>query len=267
MPDLMSILWIASPLLNTAILLFMARKRLYQQYPAFLSYLILSILGFLVLYPVRKLGTSADYFYAYWTFGGLTSACCVAIVCELLSVMLRPFLGLRDAGKLLFRWAAVIMIVMALVIAFSSNVQGSYLVAGVLELERSTRLMQIGLLLLVLCCSRYLGISASNRAYGLTLGLGLNSGAGFILLSMSAHLGTRFAQPMSLGMSAAYNLSAILWLAYVIKPERRRDIRPLPISSPLVRWNEIASAMGHGANVAYMPHPGTYEIEKIAHRQ
>jgi hypothetical protein len=55
-------------------------------------------------------------------------------------------------------------------------------------------------------------------------------------------------------------------MGYILKPEPARKVIHLPISSPLVRWNEIATAMGHGARVAYMPAPDTYQIEKIAQR-
>ncbi|HZV21834.1 MAG TPA: hypothetical protein VE986_09850, partial [Hyphomicrobiales bacterium] len=267
MPDLISILWITSPFTVTVILFWMVRKRLYAQYPIFFSYLVLQILGFLVLYPVRKLGTATDYFYAYWVLSGLTGICSVAIICELLSVVLKPFIGLRDAGKLLFRWAAAVMVIMALVVASSSHVEGrGYIVSAVLELERCMRVVQCGLLLFVLCCSKYLGISASNRAYGILLGFGLNASTCLFLLSMSTYMGPRFDHSLSLGMSAAYNLATIVWLGYVLKPEPARKLLHLPISSPLVRWNEIATAMGHGARVAYMPAPDTYDIQKIVHR-
>ena len=267
MPDLMSILWIAGPFLNTIILFWMVRKRMYAQYPMFFSYMILRILEFLILYPVHKLGSNTNYFYAYWVFSGLTGICSVAIICELLGAVLKPFIGLRDAGKLLFRWAAAVMVIMALVIACSSHTEGrNYLVSAVLELERCMRVVQCGLLLFVLCCSKYLGISTSNRAYGITLGFGLNASTCLILLSMSTYMGARFDHSLSLGMSAAYNLAAIVWMGYILKPEPARKVIHLPISSPLVRWNEIATAMGHGARVAYMPAPDTYQIEKIAQR-
>jgi len=267
MPDLMSILWIACPFFNTIILFLMVRKRMYAQHPMFFSYIALQILEFLVLYPVRKLGSTNDYFYAYWVFSGLTGICSVAIICELLGAVLKPFIGLRDAGKLLFRWAAAVMVIMALVIASSSHTEGrNYLVSAVLELERCMRVVQCGLLLFVLCCSKYLGISSSDRTYGLTLGFGLNASTNLILLSMSTYMGAHFDHSVSLGMSMAYNLAAILWMGYILKPEPARNLIHLPISSPLVRWNEIATAMGHGARVAYMPAPDTYQIEKIAQR-
>jgi len=233
----------------------------------FFSYLILEVLEFSVLYPIRALGTHMQYFFAYWLFGALIGICSLAITCELLSVVLKPFIGLRDAGKLLFRWAAAIMLIMALVIASSSHGQGgSYLISAILEIERCMRVVQCGLLLFVLCCSKYLELSPRNHAYGITLGFGTNAAMNLILLCMSAYMGPRFDHSLSIGMIATYDFAAVIWMAYTLKPEPTRSILHLPISSPLVRWNEIATAMGHGARVAYMPAPDTYDIQKIVHR-
>jgi len=267
MPDSMPILWIAGPFLSATVLFLMIRRRLYRQYPMFFSYLILEVLEFLVLYPVRALGTRTEYFFGYWIFSGLIGICALAITCELLSAVLKPFIGLRDAGKLLFRWAAAIMLIMALVIASSSHSPDrSYIITAILEIERCMRVVQCGLLLFVLCCSKYLELSPKNQAYGITLGFGMSAATSLILLCMSAYMGPGFDHSLSIGLISAYDLAAVIWLAYTLQPEPERKLLHLPISSPLVRWNEIATAMGHGARVAYMPAPDTYDIQKIVHR-
>jgi hypothetical protein len=40
--------------------------------------------------------------------------------------------------------------------------------------------------------------------------------------------------------------SILLWGGYFALPEPQRKLITLPITSPLLRWNEIAKALGHG---------------------
>ena len=71
------------------------------------------------------------------------------VLYELLVNALKPYSALIDLGKMLFRWAAVFLILAAFLTAFATTGSGNNkLVAASELLQRTVRLMQCGLLLL-----------------------------------------------------------------------------------------------------------------------
>jgi len=48
-----------------------------------------------------------------------------------------------------------------------------------------------------------------------------------------------------------YYLSLLIWVGYLLQPEPARESMHIPVTSPLLRWNEVALALGHsGGRVA-----------------
>jgi hypothetical protein len=62
-----------------------------------------------------------------------------------------------------------------------------------------------------------------------------------------------------------YVMSLCIWLAYLIQPEPAQESMHIPVSSPLLRWNEVALALGHsGGRVAIMnPEPFMPSVERM----
>ena len=55
-----------------------------------------------------------QYFYIYWALTGVTMVLEFAVMYELLVNALKPYSALIDFGKMLFRWAAIFLILAAL---------------------------------------------------------------------------------------------------------------------------------------------------------
>jgi hypothetical protein len=60
-----------------------------------------------------------------------------------------------------------------------------------------------------------------------------------------------------------------MWVAYCVMPERVRKPVIMPANSTIYRWNEIASALGHGTKVAVrQPANGFFltDVERVVEK-
>jgi len=66
-------------------------------------------------------------------------------------------------------------------------------------------------------------------------------------------------------LPAAYYVSLLIWMGYLVKAEPSRESLHIPITSPLLRWNEIALQLGHsGGKVALLnPEPFMPQVERM----
>ena len=235
------VLWLAAPLLQLGILVSMDRKKLRQDFPFFFNYLIFQIISVALLFTVYHVSYDL-YFYAYWTSSAVGIGLGFAVIYEIFSYTLRPYAGLRDLGTMLFRWAALLLLLVSGIsaAASASGTEMHRLTFAIMSIERSIRLMQCGLLLFVLVCSTYLGLSLRSFACGIALGFGVFAATDLTILNFRTQLGDHWTQLLSLVASGIYNISVMVWLGYSLAPHKAHT-RTGFIYRPLIdRWNQAA---------------------------
>ncbi|PYX85589.1 MAG: hypothetical protein DMG68_17690, partial [Acidobacteria bacterium] len=198
-------LWIAHPVLQLAVAAAMIRRKLYRIFPFFFAYIVSQILIFSVLFPIYRAESYELYFYVYWTTTSVSVALGFKVIHEIFLDIFRPYHTLKDLGSVLFKWAGLVMLLVAGVVAASSPVSESGpLVQAVLTLQRSVRVIQCGLVFFLLVFSRYLGISWRQRSFGIALGFG--SFAAIELAMIALRVGTYISEPLlNLLNMGAYN--------------------------------------------------------------
>jgi len=235
------VLWLAAPIMQLGILLSMDRKKLRVDFPHFFNYTIFQIVSVVALFMIYHYASKNSYFYAYWTSCALGIALGFAVIYEVFAYSLRPYAGLRDLGTMLFRWAAMLMVLISGISA-AASASGSdlhRLTLAIGSVERSVRLMQCGLLVFVFLSSSYLGLSLKNFASGVALGFGIFAASDLIIASLWTAL-PRHAGALSLIGSGVYNISVGGWLAYTLLPQKKR-IQTGFVYRPLFdRWNQAA---------------------------
>jgi hypothetical protein len=165
-----------------------------------------------------------------------------AVIYEIFAYSLRPYAGLRDLGTMLFRWAAMLLILISGITAAASasGTEMHRLTFAIMSVERSVRLMQCGLLVFVLLSSSYLGLSLKNFASGIAFGFGMFAAADLTILNFRTQLGPQWHQSLSLIASGVYNVSVAGWLVYSLIPQKKR-IKTGFVYRPLFdRWNQAA---------------------------
>jgi hypothetical protein len=207
-------LWFAHPILESGIIVAMLRRGQHRAFKYFFAYIVTQILTFAVVFPI--------YQYSYST-GFYVSSFCTAIsvvlgfqvIHEAFLDIFHPFHTLKDLGTVLFRWAGLVMLLVAGVVAVSNSSSDSTpWVQAIMTGQRCVRIIQVGMVLFLLFFARFLGVSRKQHSFGIALGFGLFA---MVELALNASwAGYRLGQVAfnSINM-AAYNSALLVWLGYM----------------------------------------------------
>lgn len=218
----------------------MFRRRLYREFPFFLAYTASHVVRFAVLlYAYSEGGSSqALYRHAYIAAEAVDAMLSFAVIFELVAHLFRPYEGLRQLGKLLFRWAAAVLLLVAVVVAASADGGDSErFLAGLFALERSIAIVRGGLIFLLFLFSTYFGLAWRHFAFGIALGFGLLASVELAAVTMRAHLGVSSNTVLWFISAASYNCAVLIWLGYLLLPERQRRAARAPARQELEGWN------------------------------
>lgn len=242
------------------------RRELRKEYPFFFSYVffqsvsasLLHLLFFRIV--ILHNGNPKTYFYLYWVQSALVDIFALAIFRELFIAAFKPFVGLRDMAQVVFRWAAVAMLLIGAAVMLSSSLPGTQRVQVlVVGFERTICIMQCALLLFLFMGSSYLGLSRRSHIFGLALGFGILAATNLAFYVAASVLGYNrifSALLLRLPPAIAFALAPAIWTVYAIWAEPAGEVVDVPVNSPLLRWNEIAATFGHsGGRVAFVEQP------------
>jgi|SRR5579871_133045 hypothetical protein len=243
-------LWFAHPALQLVVLGLMLWRKQYRAFPVFFSYIAFQIVAFAVTFPLLTRGQSAytayvAYFYAYWAITAISVFIGFGVIHEVFQDVFRPYHTLRDLGSVLFKWAGLVMLMVALVVAASTNsATEDPLVAGIVTLQRSVRVVQCGLVLFLLVFSRYLGTHWKQTSFGIALGFGVFASVELSLVALSTLTGTVEHQAITSFVNmVAYNVTILVWAGYM--GLRRADSTPAKYTLRTQRWEEGLNALQH----------------------
>lgn len=234
------VLWLAHPLLQAVIATLMIRRGLQRQFRFFFGYIVTQLVTFGFVFPT--LWHREHYalsFYAYWVCEAFSVAFGFGVIHEVFVDVFRSFHTLRDLGTVLFKWAGLVMLLVAGVVSVSSA--GSEIapwMQAIVTGQRCVRIVQIGMILFLLSFAHYLGVNRRQRSFGIALGFG--SFAVVELTLLASWVGNHLANPwMSMVNMGAYNLSLGVWLAYVAAKSPVRDSASTLLQTQ--RWEQSLS--------------------------
>jgi hypothetical protein len=228
-------LWIAHPVLEMGIVAFMLRRGLHRKFKFFFAYIVVQLATFAVLFPATWRGLAAT-FYLYWGLDALSIACGFAVIHEVFVDVFRPFQTLRDLGTVLFKWAGLVMLLVAVVASVSTNsTEILPWMQAIITSQRCVRMIQVGMVLFLLFFAHYVGVSRRQHSFGIALGFG--SFAVLELVLISSWVGKHFTGPwMSILNMAAYNSTLMVWFGYIAVKRPARDAS-LSLLQPQ-RWEQ-----------------------------
>jgi hypothetical protein len=235
-------LWIAHPVLQTAIAIAMFRRGWHRAFKYFFAYIVVQIVSFAVIFPTYRYSPSA-IFYVSWISTAISVALGFQVIHEAFLDVFRPFHTLRDLGTVLFKWAGLVMLLVAGVVSVSTNSSDTApWVQAIMTAQRCVRIIQVGMVLFLMSFARYLGVSRRQRSFGIALGFGAFAVVELSLIAswVGGHLGDT---AMSLINMGAYNCSLVLWLGYMLAKSPEREavsnlLRPQ-------RWEQSLSDLQH----------------------
>lgn len=236
-------LWVVHPVLELSLAGMMFWRRLHRTFPIFFAYIVSQVLNFLILFPIYRSGNLAAYFYAYWISAAISLAIAFKVIHEIFLDVFRPYHTLKDLGTVLFKWAALVMLLVAMVVAAASpGGMESPLAQAVIIGQRCVRVIQCGLILFLLVFSKYLGVSWRQHSFGIALGLG--GYATVDLVGLALFSGGQIHPPMvSLINTTAYSLAIVTWMVYAWAKTASREASVNLLMSQ--RWDQSLSDIQH----------------------
>ena len=206
-------LWCAQPILQTVVAIILWRRKLHKQFPVFFTFLIAQDVNFAVIFPLWLAGNHTMYFWLFWLGEAVNAVLGFKVIHEIFIDVFRPYHTLKDLGTLLFKWAGVVMLMVSVVVAFSNSFDQYPLVHAVTTLQRSVRVVQLGLILFMLLFSRFLGVSRKQVSFGISLGFGLFAGVELMLMALNSG-GFVKQNNLNLINMVTLILAILVWIGY-----------------------------------------------------
>lgn len=239
-------LWIAHPVFQSGIAALMLRRGLHRKFKFFFGYILTQIVMFAIsigiIFPAYRRGSAAAL-YLYWFCTAVSVAFGFGVIHEVFVDVFRSFYTLRDLGSVLFKWAGLVMLLVAGVVAVSaSSTTMGPLMQAIITAQRCVRIIQVGMILFLLFFAKYLGISRRQHSFGIALGFG--SFAVVELALIASWVGNHLGNPwMSIVNMTAYNLSLSVWLGYLVAKSPARDASNTLLQPQ--RWEQSLSDIHH----------------------
>lgn len=237
------VLWFAHPVLQTIIAVCMLRRGQHRAFKFFFAYIVAQIVGFCLVYYSYRYHRPA-MFYVSWISTAVSVVLGFKVIHEAFLDVFRPFHTLRDLGTVLFKWAGLVMLLVAGVVSVSSSSSDTQpWVQAILTAQRCVRVIQVGMVLFLLAFARYLGVSRRQHSFGIALGFGSFAVVELALIAswVGDHLGSL---AMSLINMGAYNVALFIWLGYTFAKDPARDASSATLLRPQ-RWEQSLSDIQH----------------------
>jgi hypothetical protein len=269
----MNVLEFAEPILIALALFFFIKSGRTRQFPMMTTYLGLRVASAAMLEvilnlqrfaPVSDTLQNSIYFYTYWAFYVAAAISIFFVIREVFCHVTQPVPGIQRFGMLAFNWVAVISGIIAISAALPLKSVGAGLVSIGFQVMRCVSILELCLLAFLALFIHSLGRSFRSLAFGIALGFGLQAGTELIT-SLMASRGTYLDSNLNFVLQISITVVLGGWIAYFMLPEPQteREAITLPMSSPLLRWNEIANALGHSSPHVVVGQPSATFLQDV----
>jgi hypothetical protein len=235
-------LWCAQPLLQSVAAAVLWRRNLHKQFPVFFWFLVVQVANFAIIFPLWRTGIYRLYFGPFWIGEAINAVLGFKVIHEIFLNVFRPYHTLKDLGTLLFKWAGVVMLMVSVVVAFSNSFDQSPLVHAITTLQRSVRIVQLGLILFMLLFSGFLGVSRKQMSFGISLGFGLFAGVELMLYALNSggFIGLGLFNQINM---VTYLGAVFVWLGYSLSPQAGRESAVNRLQTQ--RWEQGLADLQH----------------------
>jgi len=254
---------------------FFWKKGLHKRFPALNVYLVLRVSATPVLLGLLYLQAQPwghqyfpFYFYPSWAVYIASAIMLFFVVLEIFRSVLSAFSGLMRLGTVIFRWVALVAAVASLGTVSFAHLNVTLIPDIAWALMRSVSILELCLLAFLCLCFNALQLSLRDLTFGFGLGFGLMSANDFIL-SAFVPGNPSLTAPAQFAYEGVILITLAGLVAYCAMPERVRKPMVMPANSTIYRWNEIASALGHGTKVAVQqPTNGFFltDVERVVEK-
>ena len=234
-------LWIAPHVFQVAVMWVMVRRRLHRQFPLFFIYTVAEVFQAAALVSISaRLGFGTTYQQVFAGFLAVSTAARFGVIIEILNHVLKRYPAVDSTGRSFIRLSTVVLLAGAVLLAVvMPQTNSDFLLRATYSLDRSVTILQCGLLIALFIFSRYFSLSWSSLDFGLALGLGVFASVELATSAVWLHLGKFGNTSVNLFSMGVYHCCVLIWLFYVLKPEKISQNVPEQIPNhDLEVWNQ-----------------------------
>jgi len=235
--------WLLPKALLMLVIIALIARNLWKEFPFFLSYAIYQVLETTTILVLRSRATYAHYFWTFWVMEAIGAITALLVINEIFACALRPYSALKTLSRVLFQWAFVVILLVAIATAvYAPGNDPERIIAGLIVLRRTISIVQVGLLVFLCLFIRAFAIPWRHYIFGMTAGFALYRVAELFITAARSHWGPGMNhlnnQLNNWGLIGAYNFTVILWVSYFVLPHSREvSIKYVP-GSQLQQWND-----------------------------
>lgn len=227
--------------LQLAILVRMYSTNLWRELRMFFVYTLFCVLrtGLLVFLRNSFGSESPAYFAGYSISMLIDTALAFFVIQEVYASVLYRYQALRALSAMIFRWAFMMLALVAVVIAMAVPANDpNPMLASVMQFERSILIVELGLVGLLFVLARALALGWRECVFGVAAGLSLFFSLDLAAITLRAHYGPSAAIVYSTFKSLAYMATVAVWTVYIYRSEQSRNREIVPFQSDMLdSWN------------------------------
>ncbi len=257
--------------INTvALTAFFRHPALRRQFAAMRVYLAFKVFSDVMLLTLMRVHLFSPsfmydaYFSVYWLSFLVGSATLYFVMRQIFDHVMEPLPGLKKVGRILFSWIAVTSTIIVITSALHPyGISMRAIPLAMIELMRCTSILELCMLTFLALSVHKLGLSYQSHVFGIGLGLGMLAATDFVMSAMT-RFGTPMVSTLNLFGEVGSLCAFLLWTVYFYLHEPARRTLMIPATSQLLRWNEIAMAIGHSSGQVVMtPAPKPFFLDEV----
>jgi hypothetical protein len=231
------LLWLAGIVCQATLGVVLLCKRSWRIFPFFSLYFATGFAATILIYVFRH--NAAVYnFYSYSVVEASGIVLGFAVVYEIFRIVFSGHPGLRRLATLTFRWVLAILLVIGVVVfAKQASLGFRGVTSALLVLEEAIRIIEVGLLMCLFLLSSAFGLHWRQHVFGIALGLGVFVAVELITVTILGQMGSAVTA-VNVVRILGFNTSLLIWIGYLLSPERNAGKPDLPQRSQLEQWNQ-----------------------------
>jgi len=251
MGTLLTLLWVADCIAIALVPAAMLSRKTFKAYRLFFAYVSYQALVAWTLLAAYHAGTQV-HSYVFWVSSAGEVVLSFAVLREIFLHIFRPYESLREFGNVLFRWAAVVLVIIAIVMAMTSNhPDANFTSSFLMTLARSILMMQCGLVIFMFLFAPHLGLTPRHHLFGIAIGFGITASCNLISATLLSYGVCSNTAALSAIKMIAEIVSFGLWAYYMITPEPER--RAPTSFAHAQNWNLELSRLHNTPEAAFLP--------------